>query len=224
MALRIVLLGGPGAGKGTQAKLLADAHRLPHISTGDIFRAHLSEGTSLGGKVRQYLDAGQLVPDDLTCEIVADRLAQDDCRDGFILDGFPRTLAQAEQLEKTLAERNEALSAAINIEVSDDEIVERLAARRSCPKCGKIFNRKFSPSTRGEFCDNEECDGVKLIQRSDDKEETIRERLRIYHENTEPIIEYYRQQGLLYSVSGTGSTPEDVFQQIESVLDRLDAP
>jgi adenylate kinase len=218
MGLRIVMLGGPGAGKGTQAKRMAEKYSLPHISTGDIFRANLKEGTPLGLEVKKYLDGGQLVPDALTCEIVADRIAQSDCLNGFILDGFPRSLPQAETFQQLLEKRGEKLDLAIDIEVSDAEIVNRLGARRSCPVCGAIYNLKFSPPKREGICDRPECGGAQLIHRQDDKEETIRARLDVYHQTTEPIIDYYREQGILKAVEGTGSTPEKVFSKIEEIV------
>ena len=215
MGLRIVMLGGPGAGKGTQAKRMAAAYKLPHISTGDIFRAHLREGTPVGLQVRQYLDAGGLVPDALTCEIVADRICESDCALGYILDGFPRSLPQAEEFQRLLTSRAEGVDLAINIDVTDEEIINRLSSRRSCPKCGGIYNLKFSPPKKEGACD---ADGEALIQRQDDREETIRERLRVYHETTEPIIAYYEKQGILKTVNGTGSTPEAVFAKIEEII------
>ena len=221
--LRIVMLGGPGAGKGTQAKRIAQEYGAPHISTGDIFRAHLKEGTAVGLEVKQYLDAGKLVPDKLTCQIVADRLAQGDCANGYILDGFPRSLPQARELQRLLEARNEHLQIAINIDVPDDEIVARLTARRSCPKCGAIYNLKFSPPTREGLCDTDGC-GAELIQRVDDREDTIRERLNVYHQTTEPIIAYYEKQGILKTIAGTGSSPDKVFEKIEQLLSAKGAP
>ncbi|HOT52323.1 MAG TPA: adenylate kinase, partial [Candidatus Hydrogenedentes bacterium] len=188
MGLRIVMLGGPGAGKGTQAKRMSEAYKLPHISTGDIFRANLREGTPLGLEAKKYMDAGKLVPDQLTCEIVADRIAQGDCAGGYLLDGFPRSLPQAETFQQLLSSRGETLDLAINVDVNDDVIVARLSARRSCPKCGAIYNLQFGPPKKEGVCD---VDGEALIQRQDDQEATIRERLRVYHETTEPIIAYY---------------------------------
>lgn len=218
MALKIIMLGAPGAGKGTQAKRLALAYGLPHISTGDIFRAHLNRATHLGKQVQQYLEAGRLVPDDLTCEIVADRLKESDCANGFILDGFPRSTPQAEMLRNHLAGRGESVSAAINVEVPDSEIVERLTARRTCSLCGTIFNLKFDPpSGDATQCDRNGCGG-RLIRRKDDEEVTIRERLRVYHETTEPVIGYYEKLGVLRTVSGAGATPEEIFAKIESML------
>jgi len=215
--LRIVMLGGPGAGKGTQAKRMAGTHRLPHVSTGDIFRAHLRGGTPLGTQVKEYLDAGKLVPDALTCEIVADRIAQEDCARGYILDGFPRSLPQAEELQRLLENRGDRLTVAINIDVGDEEIVARLTARRSCAKCGAIYNLRFSPPKRAGLCDVEGCGG-ELMQRDDDCEATIRKRLAVYHETTEPIVAYYAKQGILKTVTGTGSSPDEVFGKIEAIL------
>lgn len=215
MGLRIVMLGAPGAGKGTQAKQMADKFGLPHISTGDIFRAHLREGTPLGLQVKSYLDSGQLVPDELTCAIVADRTAQNDAKNGYILDGFPRSLPQAEEFQRLLEQRGEKINLAINIDVKDSEIVDRLTARRSCPKCGAIYNLKFKPPKKNNACD---LDGETLIQRQDDKEETVKERLNVYHETTEPIIDYYARQGVLQTVEGTGSTPGDVFKKVEEIV------
>jgi len=215
MDLKIVMLGAPGAGKGTQAKRMAEKYGLPHISTGDIFRAHLREGTPLGQQVKGYLDSGKLVPDELTCAIVADRTAQDDAKNGYILDGFPRSLPQAEEFQRLLEERGEKINLAINIDVTDDEIVDRLTARRSCPKCGAIYNLKFKPPKNDNVCD---LDGEQLIQRQDDKEDTVKERLNVYHETTEPIIEYYDRRGVLKTVEGTGSTPDDVFKKVEEIV------
>lgn len=220
MGLRIVMLGAPGAGKGTQAKRLAEKRGLPHISTGDIFRAHLREGTPLGREVKQYLDGGQLVPDDLTCRIVAERLLEDDCQDGYILDGFPRTIPQAEKLDQVLQQHDDRLDVALNTYVPDDEIIDRLTARRFCPQCGAIYNLKYSPPKAALTCDH---DGTGLVQREDDKEETIRERLRVYHESTEPIEAYYQSQGILETVNGSQDTPEAIFGKIEEVLQRVGA-
>lgn len=222
MGLRIVMLGAPGAGKGTQAVRIARRLEVPHISTGDIFRAHLRDGTETGKQVQQYLNAGQLVPDDLTCAIVAGRLQSEDCRNGYVLDGFPRSLPQAEALTQLLEQRDDRLDMAINIDVPDKEIIERLGARRFCPKCGKVFNLKFSPSANGERCDAPNCEG-KLEQRSDDTEETIRERLRVYHETTEPIIGYYDSQGILRTVPAAQAGPDAVFAKVEELLDKAGA-
>ena len=211
------MLGAPGAGKGTQAVRIAARLAVPHSSTGDIFRAHLKNGTAIGRQVQPYLDAGQLVPDELTCAIVADRLQADDCRGGYVLDGFPRSVPQAEMLTQLLRDHGDDLDMAIDIAVPDEEIVGRLAARRFCPKCGKIFNLKFSPSGNGKKCDAPGCDGS-LERRSDDEEETIRERLRVYHETTEPIIGYYGNQGILRTVPAAQASADDVFAKVEELL------
>lgn len=208
------MLGGPGAGKGTQAKRMAAAYKLPHISTGDIFRAHLREGTPIGLQVKQYLDGGGLVPDELTCQIVADRICADDCSVGYILDGFPRSLPQAKEFQRLLTSRGEAVDIVINVDITDEEIVDRLSSRRSCPKCGAIYNLKFGPPKQEGICD---VDGEPLIQRQDDQETTIRERLRVYHETTEPIIAYYEEQGMLKTVDGS-VPPEAVFAKIEEII------
>ncbi len=213
MALRIVMLGAPGAGKGTQALRMAETLGIPHISTGDIFRKNLKEGTPLGKRVQEYLNSGALVPDELTCEIVADRLAQPDCENGFILDGFPRSIPQAEMLEKYLQEKGQQITAAINIDVPDAEIVERLSARRTDPVTGQIYNLKFSPPP-AEIAD-------RLIQREDDKEETVLARLKTYHDTMEPIISWYDRRGLLRTVSGSGATPDQVFEQIMAIVQKL---
>ncbi len=219
MSLRIVLLGAPGAGKGTQAKRIAAKYDIPHISTGDIFRKHLKEGTELGKQVQQYLDSGGLVPDDLTCAIVADRIAEPDCANGYILDGFPRSQTQAERLQEILNERGEAIDIAIDIEVPDEEIIERLSARRSCGTCGEVYNLKFDPPKGdGKTCEKTDCPG-ELIQRTDDKPETIRQRLNVYHETTKPVRSFYESLGLLKTVSGADSTPDDVYKAIEAILD-----
>lgn len=218
MAQRIVLLGGPGAGKGTQARRLAEGRSLPHISTGDIFRAHVEEGTELGGELKEYMNKGQLVPDELVCEVVAGRLYEEDCRDGYILDGFPRSLPQAEELDRLLGEREESITVAIDLEVPDDAIVERLGSRRTCSGCGRIYNLRFEPPKREGRCDNEGCGDAELVRRDDDRVGTIRERLAVYHETTEPIIAFYRDQGLLKSIEGANRSPDDIALKIEEIL------
>ncbi|MCC6142806.1 MAG: adenylate kinase [Candidatus Hydrogenedentes bacterium] len=215
-------MGAPGAGKGTQAKRIADAHGVPHISTGDIFRRHIEEDTELGRQVKQYMDCGHLVPDELACAIVERRIARQDCADGYVLDGFPRSVNQAQQLERVLELREEPLTMVINLLVQDEEIVERLSARRTCPKCGAIFNLKFNPPRNGGACDIAGCSQVPLVQREDDKEETVRERLRVYHETTEPLLGYYSSRGVLVNVNGEGSTPGEVFEKVEEVIANRD--
>jgi adenylate kinase len=210
MGLRIVMLGAPGAGKGTQAVRIAEETGLPHISTGDIFRKNLKEGTELGKKAQEYMSQGKLVPDDLTCDIVADRLQEDDCAEGFILDGFPRSIPQAERLKEILTSRGEDIDVAINIDVPDSEIVGRLTARRSDPETGAIYNMKFNPPPPDV--------APRCIQREDDKPETVQERLRVYHETTEPIISFYEKEGKLKNVSGAGAGPDQVFENIRAII------
>lgn len=210
MGLKIVMLGAPGAGKGTQAVRLAQELGIPHISTGDIFRKNLREGTELGKQVQGYLNSGGLVPDELTCEIVADRLAQEDCANGYILDGFPRSIPQAEMLKAFLEKRGGGIDAAINIDVPDEEIVGRLSARRSDPETGAVYNLLFNPPP-AELAD-------RLIQREDDKPETVQSRLATYHETTEPIIEWYGKEGVLKNVSGTKAGPDEVYARVMEVI------
>ncbi len=218
MAGRILILGAPGAGKGTQALQLAKKHQWTHISTGDIFRRHAQGGTEFGKKIAGYLKAGELVPDSLTCEMVVDRLSQTDCNNGYILDGFPRSVPQAERLDSTLEEREEALDAVIVLDIGDDEITDRLTARRNCPKCGKIYNLIFSPPAVEGACDDEACGGAALEHRADDREETIRQRLKVYHESTEPLIEYYGARGLVQSIGVAGQGPAEIADKIEDIL------
>lgn len=215
MACRIVLLGGPGAGKGTQARRLARSQGWPHVSTGDIFRAHVENGTELGTRIAPYMNSGQLLPDELACEIVAGRLSEPDCADGYILDGFPRSLPQAMGLDALLEARGERLDIAVNIIVPDDEIVQRLTERRTCPECGKIYNLRLRPPVEAGTCDD---DGVALVQREDDNEETARDRLRVYHVTTEPVVKFFEIRGLLRSVDGSETPPDDVTIKIEDII------
>lgn len=221
MGCRIAVLGAPGAGKGTQAVRIAQRFEVPHISTGEIFRAHLRDGTAIGREVQPYLDAGRLVPDELTCAIVSERLQADDCRRGYALDGFPRSLPQATALMR-LGACGEGLDTAIDIDVPDEELVDRLTARRFCPKCGKVFNVKFSPSANGDACDAPGCGGL-LERRSDDEEDTIRERLRVYHETTKPMMEYLESLGILRTVPAAHASPDDVFKKVEELLEAAGA-
>jgi len=218
LAGHILILGAPGAGKGTQALRLSDKYGWAHVSTGDIFRAHQEKGTDFGKSIQRYLTAGELVPDTLTCEVVVDRLSQEDCEAGYILDGFPRSVPQAEALENMLETRAEAMDAVILLQVGDEEIVGRLTARRSCAKCGKIYNLKFSPPARNGECDEETCGGTTLVQRDDDREDTIRQRLRVYHESTEPLIGYYTVRGLIKETDAAGKSPAEIAQNIEDIL------
>jgi adenylate kinase len=215
-------MGAPGAGKGTQAKRIAEAHGVPHISTGDIFRRHIEEDTELGRKAKVYMDCGHLVPDELACAIVERRIAKPDCHKGYVLDGFPRSVNQARQFDHVIARCEEPLTMVINLLVQDEEIVERLSARRTCPRCGAIFNMKFNPPRDGGVCDIPDCSQAPLVQRDDDKEGTVRERLRVYHETTEPLLGYYAAQGLLANVNGEGATPGEVFEKVEEVIANRD--
>ena len=218
MELRIVMLGAPGAGKGTQAARLAAGRGIPHVSTGDMFRAHTKNKTDLGMRIKEFLDAGRLVPDEVTCEIVKERLGRADCAGGYVLDGFPRSIPQALALEAITAASGKPLDAALEIRVEDDAIVERLAARRTCARCGAIYNMKFDPPEGGGTrCSREGCAG-ELILRDDDREETIRERLRVYHETTEPLLAFYRDRGLLRTVVEAGLPPEGVYAKIEEIV------
>lgn len=223
MGVRIVILGGPGAGKGTQAMRLTEAYGLPHISTGDIFRHHIQANTEIGREIKPLMDAGHLVPDGLTCQVVAERLGARDCADGFILDGFPRSRPQAECLADMLAQRDAALDLVLNIEVDDDEIVSRLACRWVCPECGGTFHMDSPDAAAAARCDRGDCAGNRLVQRKDDKPETVRERLRVYAETSAPIVAYYKEKGLLRNVPGQGMNPDGVFAIIQKFVEAAGA-
>ena len=212
--MKIVMLGAPGAGKGTQAKKIAAKYAVPHISTGDIFRANIKEGTELGLKAKQYMDQGLLVPDEVTIGMLLDRIHQADCEKGFILDGFPRTIPQAESLTKALAETGEAIDFAIDVDVPDANIVNRMGGRRACLKCGATYHVEFAPPKTENICDV--C-GAELVLRDDDKPETVQKRLSVYHEQTQPLIDYYNRKGVLHSVDGTQSM-DAVFTSITEIL------
>lgn len=200
--MRLVLMGAPGAGKGTQAEAMSRKLFVPHISTGDIFRAAIKAGTEFGQLANQYISKGELVPDGMTMTMMQDRLSQADCAEGFILDGIPRTIAQAEALESILAEMEKPLDMVINIEVNIDHLVERLSGRRVCKSCGATYHMLYNPPSQEAICD--ECGG-KLYQRPDDSEETIKNRLEVYRKSSEPLIAYYKRKGILLEINGEQS-------------------
>lgn len=212
--MKIIMLGAPGAGKGTQAKKIAAKYSIPHISTGDIFRANIKGGTELGMKAKSYMDQGQLVPDDVTIGMLLDRIAEADCENGYVLDGFPRTIPQAESLTKALAERGEKVDYAINVDVPDENIINRMSGRRACLGCGATYHITFNPPVKEGICDT--C-GQELVLRDDDKPETVKKRLDVYHQQTQPLIDYYKKQGILHSVDGT-QPMEDVFANIDAII------
>ena len=212
--MKIVMLGAPGAGKGTQAKMIAAKYQIPHISTGDIFSANIKNGTELGKKAKTYMDQGLLVPDELVCDLVVDRVQQDDCKKGYILDGFPRTIPQAESLDAALSRLGEAVDYAINVEVPDENIVKRMGGRRACVGCGATYHLVYAAPKKEGICDN--C-GAELILRDDDKPETVQKRLGVYHEQTQPLIDYYTKKGILKEVDGTMDMG-DVFKAIVEIL------
>ena len=212
--MKIIMLGAPGAGKGTQAKMIAEKYSVPHVSTGDIFRANIKNGTELGKEAKKYMDQGLLVPDELTVKILLDRVAQDDCKNGYVLDGFPRTIPQAQVLDKALSELDDAIDYAINVDVPDENIIRRMGGRRACLTCGATYHVEFAaPKTEG-VCDT--C-GDKLVLRDDDKPETVKNRLDVYHKQTQPLIDFYEAKGILKSVDGTVPM-EDVFAAITEIL------
>ena len=212
--MKIIMLGAPGAGKGTQAKKIAAKYSIPHISTGDIFRANIKNGTELGNKAKTYMDQGLLVPDELVVDLVVDRVKQDDCTNGYVLDGFPRTIPQAEALDKALAAIGEKMDYAIDVDVPDENIVHRMSGRRACVGCGATYHLEYAPTKTEGICDA--C-GKELIFRDDDKPETGKKRLGVYHEQTQPLIDYYTNAGILKTVDGTIDI-NDVFQAIVDIL------
>jgi adenylate kinase len=211
----VILLGPPGSGKGTQALKMSERYRIPQISTGDILRSAVKAKTPLGVEARQYMDQGKLVPDEVVVGLVRDRLKAADCRNGFILDGFPRTIPQAEALEATLKGMQRAIDHVVSIEVGNDELIKRLTGRRTCRSCGAMYHLIFGPSKREGVCDK--CGG-ELYQREDDKEETIRARLQVYEKQTAPLIAYYRSKGLLRTIDGVGGV-EEIFQKIVQAVE-----
>ena len=212
--MRLVLLGAPGAGKGTQAKILVEKYGIPQISTGDLLRAAVAAGTALGKEAKSYMDKGELVPDSDVLGIAEERLKQDDCKKGYILDGFPRNTKQAEALDKMLSSLNMSLTAALSVDVPFEDLMKRLTGRRTCKACGQMYNVYFNPPKKEGICDK--CGG-ELFQRDDDKEETIKKRLEVYNAQTAPLIDYYGKKGILKSVSGIGSI-DDIFKKVCNAL------
>jgi adenylate kinase len=215
--LNLILFGPPGAGKGTQAERLRKDFELPYIATGDMLRANVKEATELGKKAKEYMDAGDLVPDELIVAMAADRLSQDDAQDGFILDGFPRTIEQAEALDNQLSDMARRVTAALLIDVPDEEVIRRLSGRRMCVKAGHNYHVEFDPPKREGVCDQ---DGSRLVQRDDDRPEVIENRLRVYHEKTKPLVDYYDERGLMRRIDGTRD-PADVHGHIRAVIATL---
>lgn len=212
--MKIIMLGAPGAGKGTQAKMIAAKYGVPHVSTGDIFRANIKNGTELGKEAKQYMDKGLLVPDELTVRILLDRVAQEDCADGYVLDGFPRTIPQAEVLENALNELGDKIDFAIDVDVPDENIIRRMSGRRACLSCGATYHIEHIPPKKEGVCDT--C-GSELVLRDDDKPETVKNRLDVYHKQTQPLIDFYSEKGVLKTVDGT-LPMDDVFAAITAIL------
>ena len=212
--MKIIMLGAPGAGKGTQAQMIADKYNIPHISTGDIFRANIKNGTELGKKAKEYMDKGLLVPDELTVQLLLDRVANEDCKNGYVLDGFPRTIPQADVLDSELTKLGDKVDYAVNVDVPDENIVHRMSGRRACLKCGATYHIEHIPPKTEGICDK--C-GSELVLRDDDKPETVQNRLAVYHEQTQPLIEYYDKKNILKTVDGTKDMQE-VFSDIVNIL------
>lgn len=216
IALNLILMGLPGAGKGTQAEKINDIYNIPHISTGDMFRLAIKEGTELGKKAKEYMDQGALVPDEVTIGIVKERLSKDDCKEGFMLDGFPRTIAQAEALQDIMRDLNEDIDYVINVEVPEEKLVERLTGRRVCPTCGTTYHLVYNPPKEDGKCDK---DGSELIQRDDDKPETVKKRLTVNIEQAQPLLDFYKEKGYLVTVDGDQDI-NDVFRDIQSKIEK----
>ena len=212
--MKLIMLGAPGAGKGTQAKKISAKYGIPHISTGDIFRANIKGGTELGMKAKAFMDQGQLVPDEITIGMLLDRIKEDDCQKGYVLDGFPRTIPQAESLPKALTELGDKIDWAVNVDVPDENIISRMSGRRACLGCGQTYHIVYNAPSQEGICDV--C-GQELVLRDDDKPETVQKRLEVYHKQTQPLIDYYRGAGVLAEVDGTKDL-EEVFQDIVKIL------
>ncbi|WP_124066974.1 adenylate kinase [Clostridium sp. E02] len=212
--MKIIMLGAPGAGKGTQAKKIAEEYQIPHISTGDIFRFNIKKGTELGRKAKEYMDQGLLVPDELTIGMLMDRIKKEDCKPGYVLDGFPRNIPQAESLRNALIKLEQKIDFAINVDVPDEKIISRMSGRRACVSCGATYHIVYNPSKIPGVCDV--C-GSELVLRDDDKPETVKKRLSVYHEQTQPLIEYYKNEGVLVDVDGTQELNK-VFSDITAIL------
>lgn len=212
--MKIIMLGAPGAGKGTQAKKIAEKYQIPHVSTGDIFRSNIKEGTQLGRKAKEFMDQGALVPDELTIGMLMDRIQQEDCKNGYVLDGFPRTIPQAESLQKAITEMGQKIDFAINVDVPDENIINRMSGRRACISCGATYHIVYNPSKVAGICDV--C-GSELVLRDDDKPETVKKRLAVYHDQTRPLIDYYKEAGVLVNVDGTQELNK-VFSDITVIL------
>ena len=212
--MRLILLGPPGAGKGTQASAIVERYAIPHISTGDIFRENIKKGTELGKKAKEYMDKGLLVPDELVISIVEDRLQKEDCKEGFLLDGFPRTLDQGEALDKVLSQMGLKLDRVINLDVEKEVLIERAIGRRICKDCGEVYHIKFTPPKKEGVCDK--CNG-KLYQRDDDTVETVERRIEVYHKQTEPLIDYYKEKGLILDIDGS-KDKDSIFEEIAKAL------
>lgn len=212
--MKIIMLGAPGAGKGTQAKKIAEKYQIPHISTGDIFRFNIKKGTELGRKAKEYMDQGVLVPDELTIGMLMDRIKKEDCNPGYVLDGFPRNIPQAESLRHALTKLGQTIDFAINVDVPDEKIISRMSGRRACVSCGATYHILYNPSKIPGVCDV--C-GSELVLRDDDKPETVKKRLSVYHVQTQPLIEYYKKEGVLVDVDGTQELIK-VFSNITAIL------
>ncbi|MBO4990594.1 MAG: adenylate kinase [Firmicutes bacterium] len=212
--MKIIMLGAPGAGKGTQAKMIAEKYSVPHVSTGDIFRANIKNGTELGMEAKKYMDQGLLVPDELTVRILLDRVAKDDCKNGYVLDGFPRTIPQAQVLDEALTKLGDKIDYAINVDVPDENIIKRMSGRRACLTCGATYHIEHIPPKKEGICDT--C-GSELVLRDDDKAETVKNRLDVYHKQTQPLIDFYSEKGVLKAVDGT-LPMEEVFAAITAIL------